>query len=352
LALAAGYLWERLDCHNLVWKTIWGQVTSRPFNNKFVGMLRDSQGIVAAEDLRLLHKVMKGICRNPEYKAKIIEDFEFISLLIEEAGLSEDVFPNVVDFRFEDQRLLSVLKLTNHVPENQPSQLVESIGGMWHVIRRDTSREKDEFNVSLVNIKPLTHYRKRTDGKGYEAVISHTPRFSFRSRGENRTTWQEYRGSVIKLGSRIYFLSTREDKNSGFALMCWSEPSWRDSSNTHADVANGLMLVTNASDAQIAAPIVAQFIDQDGDTALSRRGVADDQQAEIISGNLVSVSDENQEEAEFWLRQTAQGAGRAKRYTRLELAELDRFNQHMSIDELVRVLDTKIDDGAKGFFLL
>ncbi len=353
LSIAADYCWQRLHLRNVEIENLWR--ASRPgieYKSTFLTKLRSDPASLPVEVLTQFRNIFRHVISLDHNKQKRLKNYDLIGDVFEKSGLSSALFGRVRDFRFKDADLLSILEPTPHVPLNQPDQLLELIGGFWHVVRRDTSKNPDEFNVSLLNVKPVIHFTQVDGSDDVEAVISTLPRFSLRSRGKNQGSVQEFRGAVVSLEGTVYFLATREDSSPRFVLMSWSMPSRRSAKIAHADVAEGVISTVNADARQIVGPVVAQFLDRDGDHSLTDRKYVNRHKDRITAGVEVDVTKEDQEEARFWHERTQEGGRRAKRYTRAQLDGLARFNPHMTVDDLVSRLEEKTATGVDGYFEL
>jgi len=76
LGLAAGYIWERLDCGNEAWGALWGQIErARAFDKRTLTKFRNPSGDVSENDIKVFHKIMEGLVRDPSKREKVIEDY-------------------------------------------------------------------------------------------------------------------------------------------------------------------------------------------------------------------------------------------------------------------------------------
>lgn len=350
LQFVAGYLWDRLRVNNKKWQRAWTDSgAAEAYEDRLVKDLRANPSALTAAQAAALRHVIRHIVSIPENADQVWKDFAYLRDALDAADITSALLPNVADYHARDARLLEILGLGTHV--SAPEPLLELIGGLWHVIRTDTSEhDEQKFNVSLLSIKPLRFVRKRKNGE-FEVAITSIPHFSLRSRDVTLNSQQEFRGIVVEVDSIYYFLGNREDNTARLALMAWRGPSAsRGIVKPHADSADGIIMTVNADAKPICSPIVAQYIDTNDDMALWNRERLSSIPNMIVPGSPIVFSAADRTEAEFWVDLIEKSSGRAKRYTRDELNNLENYNSVVTIVDLVARLDKGQALGSQGFF--
>jgi hypothetical protein len=396
LAIVATFLWERAKRKNPEWTAAWKVASpGTTYVNATLELVRSDPFLVQEEEWVVLERAIRRMVPLESCARALWGEYDLMEPVLRAAELTSLLLPNVHDYRPSDRSIIDFLGLQNYATSDAADKLLAEIGGLWHVIRTDTSKAPDEFNVSVVSIKPLVYVRpKSQSSQAVEAVVSHLPHFSMRSRGRgDHGTVQQFRGIVVRIGDVYQFLATRDDAEPHFVLMTWNarqheqaedgdidllldeagrekdlgedaegasgvdaaldEPDPPPAAPGYPLLKDALVMTINASSEQIQTPALVWRIEQDD------KGVLERARPDAVDSSFVSAARKARggkpepgdvEEAERWRDRIAGLAETAKRYEAVQLPDLRKQNPALDVHELTQTLKDRMDIGNAGFF--
>lgn len=286
LGIIIAYATSRLS---ISLKTLSENIKAAQFN-----ALRFAKRDISSESVKLLRQRLHNILNSANFVDQIKEDWPFLESALRSASLtvafdsekepihrSSGAAQRVSEIE-HDKEFLRALDIE---PDQQSSRVIHrAIGGLWYVIRRSTpavgAQSADEFNISLLNVKP-THYWRLEDDGSYTEVETGAPHFSLRARSQPDETVAS-RGRVIAGDSAIYFVgNTKQGMMPKLVTMAWRMPG----GDVPATKARGLILTVSANSVTVAAPVVAVRIPVPMTAASGT--VAYDQEASTLIKSLI-----------------------------------------------------------------
>lgn len=329
------------------------------FDNRKFRLFLSGDVKINVDEYEEIKKHLKHLIRDGNLENKLIEDYGYLQTALIDSELDDFICESIIKRTppfdrtilsneiYLDREFLRALKMERQIKSSDQLEIYNTMGGLWHVIRRDNSSVVDvdaaKYSISLLNIKPSSHFMVHENI--FKEVHGNLLQFSFREKFGSEEIYT-YRGRVIESEGNLYLIgSSSVHSRRRIFVMMLPMPHLKESfvgkSPGHAVTAFGT-ITAFSGDRVTLSPVGCRFITGTNEDNIELRNIgkltnelirrrAEEYDEKIMSKSRGIRNEYSKKELIDWIRYSNQTADPTKFVDDFEkVIEIIKGNGHFS----------------------